>query len=189
MKAPLYYAIRTGSLYNPVIAVTSEKRHRWHGRDVRDNMATHGVLSDIKGRFETREAAEAMRERVGKLADSYDEARKVLANATSALDAREREATATLLAGGDPPMAQLPRVIYGDLKLLAHFRRMQEMAAQFVTPEPYQGFTPGNAQLIVGDESVDRGVFISDMIYMLDGPEQRDAQREAEGLRTQPPPA
>jgi hypothetical protein len=89
----------------------------------------------------------------------------------------------------DPPMAQLPRVIYGDLKLLAHFRRMQEMAAQFVTPEPYQGFTPGNAQLIVGDESVDRGVFISDMIYMLDGPEQRDAQREAEGLRTQPPPA
>lgn len=57
--------------------------------------------------------------------------------------------------------------------LEAHFRRMQELATQYLTSEPYQGFTPGNQQILVGSAADGKETFIRDMLYMLDGPEQR----------------
>jgi hypothetical protein len=112
MKRPLYYAIRTGSLYNPVIAVTSEKKHRWHGRDVNGHMPTHGVLTDLSGRFETVEEAVLKREAISKLADSYDEGRRVLARESDKLYRLEREAMARLIAGDDPGPVPQPVVSY-----------------------------------------------------------------------------
>jgi hypothetical protein len=114
MKKPLYYAIRTGALYNPVIAVTSEKGHRWHGREERTNMPTHGVLSDLSGRFETAGAAELKRAAIGEVADAYDELRKKLSRARSDVDKLEREAVAELLADREaPPVPKVVRVGHG----------------------------------------------------------------------------
>jgi hypothetical protein len=115
VKRALYYAIRTGSLYNPVIAVTTEKGHRWHGREVKGDMPTHGVLTDLSGRFNDVESAIAMREAVAKLADSYDSARKVLARATTRLYTEEREAMAMLLRGEDPGPVPQPEVLYKEV--------------------------------------------------------------------------
>ena len=117
MKRALYYAIRTGSLYNPVIAVTSERGRRWSGRDcphghVTYYSTTHGTMSDLSGRFETENEAFAMRRQIAALSDSYDESRKVLALHTSQLHARERNAMAELLKGIDPGPAPRPVVIY-----------------------------------------------------------------------------
>jgi hypothetical protein len=121
MKKALYYAIRTGSLYNPVVAVTTEKQHRWHGREVRvskilnaiiSGMPTHGVLSDLSGRFEHVEDAIKTRDSIAKVADSYDEARKLLARESSALYAREREAMAALLRGEPVTHHPWPQVTY-----------------------------------------------------------------------------
>jgi hypothetical protein len=102
VKKPLYYAIRTGSLYNPVIAVTTEKGHRWHGREVKGDMPTHGVLSDLSGRFDDVESAVAMRDSIAKLADSYDAVRRALQKENSRLYAMERRAMERLLAGQEP---------------------------------------------------------------------------------------
>jgi hypothetical protein len=121
MKRALYYAIRTGSLYCPVIAVTSEKGRtpglpdRWHGREVRGDMPTHGKMSDLRGKFEHVEQAYAMQGRIRELADSYDAARKVLSTESSRLYAREREAVEALLRGDDPALATRPKITYeGD---------------------------------------------------------------------------
>ncbi len=116
MKPPLYYAIRTGALYNPIIAVTTEKTHRWHGREVRDNTITHGVLSDLSGRFDSQEAAEAMREQIGKVADHFDNARKVLSQQSNVLFKREREAVAAILRGDAPDPLPWPTVTFEDFK-------------------------------------------------------------------------
>lgn len=63
-------------------------------------------------------------------------------------------------------------------KLLDHFKRMQEMATAYITPEPYQSqIAP---QMLVGTAEDDRDAFVNDIIYMLDGPEQREAQAAAE---------
>jgi acetoin utilization deacetylase AcuC-like enzyme len=102
MKKALYYAIRTGGAYNPVIAVTREKQHRWYGREVRGDMPTNGVLTDLSGKFEHVESAIAMRESIAKLSDSYDEVRKLLAQESSKLYQRERRAMEHLLKGEDP---------------------------------------------------------------------------------------
>lgn len=61
-------------------------------------------------------------------------------------------------------------------KLLDHFKRMQEMATAFIMPESY---TDHEGTVHEADE--DRvNAFGGDMIYMLDGPEQRAAQAQAE---------
>jgi hypothetical protein len=92
MKPALFYAIRR-DLYNNVVAVTSIKDHRnhWFGRYVRDNSATHG-RGDLMGRFETREAAEAKREELAKIATDYDAKRKPHSDAISRLYREERDA-------------------------------------------------------------------------------------------------
>ena len=119
MKKALYYAIRTGSLYNPVVAVTSEKGppgqpNRWFGREVRGDMPTNGRMDALSGRFEHVEDAVKMRDSIAKLADSYDEARKVLARESSKLYAQERDAMARLLRGEQPPMAVRPSITYPE---------------------------------------------------------------------------
>lgn len=65
-------------------------------------------------------------------------------------------------------------------KLLEHFKAMQGMASRYLEPAPYMPSTPRErddiAAVIPEDERV--GAFIADMIYMLDGPEQREAEAE-----------
>lgn len=65
-------------------------------------------------------------------------------------------------------------------KLLAHFKRMQEMATMYLIPEAYTD-RDGRVAEFEGEAAVLRNeLFINDMIYMLDGPEQREAQALAE---------
>lgn len=64
----------------------------------------------------------------------------------------------------------------GEGKLHAHFEKMQAMCMRYLMPEPYtdlQGETAHQAEFARAHR--DR-LFIGDMIYMLDGPEQREAQ-------------
>ncbi len=119
MKKPLYYAIRTGSLYNPVIAVTSERGHRWSGREEPYGhktyvSPTHGTMSDLAGRFDTLEAAQASRAKIAELADSYDKARQVLHNESSRLYRDERAATDAIITGTSVPLARMPIVTYKE---------------------------------------------------------------------------
>jgi hypothetical protein len=66
-------------------------------------------------------------------------------------------------------------------KLLEHFKRMQEMATRYITPEPYETGVPEHGQLVGRCQGEAKDwLFASDMIYMLDGPEQREAQAEAD---------
>lgn len=57
-----------------------------------------------------------------------------------------------------------------DVKLNQHFEKMQAMCVRYLVPEPYT-----DLQGVVWSEDAMEG-FVSDMIYMLDGPEQRAAQ-------------
>ena len=59
-------------------------------------------------------------------------------------------------------------------KLLAHFEKMQDMARRYIMPEPYVE-RDGNK---VNVATLRDDAFIRDMIYMLDGPEQREAQAD-----------
>lgn len=57
-------------------------------------------------------------------------------------------------------------------KLTSHFAKMQEMASRYLEPAPYtdhEGETWNASAAGYG--------FIKDMIWMLDGPEQREAQQ------------
>jgi hypothetical protein len=101
MKPALYYAIRSGA----IIAVTSEKeaRHQWFGRYVTDNSATHGSSAgygqaQLRGRFETIEAAEAMRDQLIAIAAKYDAIRKPHHDAVTASYRHEREAIEAVIA-------------------------------------------------------------------------------------------
>lgn len=98
MKPALYYAIRL-NLHNDIIAVTSERRdrygaHKWNGRYVRDNTATHGGYryghSDIVGKFPTQEDAEDARRELKVVHDNYEKARNKLMDRVNQLYALER---------------------------------------------------------------------------------------------------
>lgn len=65
-------------------------------------------------------------------------------------------------------------------QLLSHFKRMQEMATSYIQPEPYVD-NEGRTHT----DSFKDDAFIGDMIYMLDGPEQREAQARAELVASQ----
>lgn len=68
-------------------------------------------------------------------------------------------------------------------KLLEHFRRMQECAERYLIPEPYVDREGESSRVAVGSDSPVRDrLFAADIIYLLDGPEQREAQSEAEFL-------
>lgn len=63
-------------------------------------------------------------------------------------------------------------------KLLKHFKKMQAQVQQYLPPEDYTDLE-GKVVVASDREGID-SLFIGDMIYMLDGPEQREAQAEAE---------
>lgn len=68
--------------------------------------------------------------------------------------------------------------------LLTLFAAMQTQAARYIEPTPhYQPFSSNAAEWAEGEtptEAQRQCAFINDMIYMLDGPEQREAQAHAE---------
>jgi hypothetical protein len=72
-------------------------------------------------------------------------------------------------------------------KLLEHFKRMQDMAARYILPNevPYvdrdgkASTSPDVAGQNDPHGNIRRKLFENDMIYMLDGPEQREAQADA----------
>jgi hypothetical protein len=66
------------------------------------------------------------------------------------------------------------------IKLLEHFKRMQEMASRYLDPEPYARTYPNPSPKPAETVSLSTDFFISDMLYMLDGPEQRESQAQAE---------
>lgn len=57
-------------------------------------------------------------------------------------------------------------------KLLEHFKRMQSMAEQYIMPEAYRS----HSGLIATSDDHENVLFANDMLYMLDGPEQREAE-------------
>lgn len=66
-------------------------------------------------------------------------------------------------------------------KLLDHFKRMQGMAGTYLEPGGYLEHTPPKlASAGAEDFAAQATLFASDMLYMLDGPEQRKAQAEAD---------
>lgn len=60
-----------------------------------------------------------------------------------------------------------------------HFVKMQDMVAQYLEPGSYP---KDGAHCNAGDDDQKNGFFINDMIYMLDGPEQREAQSTPDEL-------
>ena len=65
--------------------------------------------------------------------------------------------------------------------MLEHFKRMQTKAAQYLTPAPYIDREGNTSKVAVGlDKPVRDNLFAADMLHMLDGPEQRDAQAALE---------
>ena len=68
-------------------------------------------------------------------------------------------------------------------KLNDHFEAMQEMCCRYLEPNGY--YIDREGTIWRGDD-VEPSAFISDMIYMLDGPEQREAQEAAAIVDTHP---
>lgn len=67
------------------------------------------------------------------------------------------------------------------MKLLNHFKTMQDMASRYMEPTDY---VDREGKTYQDDDPAPRNeAFINDMLYMLDGPEQREAQAEGVVLR------
>lgn len=62
--------------------------------------------------------------------------------------------------------------------LVKHFKRMQEMASDYIIPEPYISHTGAYASDHLSESEKRNSLFGADMVYMLDGPEQREAEAE-----------
>lgn len=69
-------------------------------------------------------------------------------------------------------------------KLLEHFKRMQVQVASYLEPAQYVPFHGGPCKLDM-NAAEEKARFIDDMIYMLDWPEQREAQVEAQSMADQ----
>lgn len=63
-------------------------------------------------------------------------------------------------------------------KLLEHFKRMQDMAARYLEPGPY--LDRDGKVVPAHDDEARMSLWENDIIHMLDGPEQREAQADAE---------
>lgn len=69
------------------------------------------------------------------------------------------------------------------MKLLELFKAMQGMASRYLDPAVYIDRDGQTSRVAAGsDQAVRDRLFTADMLYMLDGPEQREAQAEAETL-------
>ncbi|HYH16128.1 MAG TPA: hypothetical protein VD794_12955 [Flavisolibacter sp.] len=72
MKKALYYSIRK-DFYNSVIAVTSENKYRWYGRNCRyGNLSTNGTKRDLIGKFDTETEASECRKAIADIRATYD---------------------------------------------------------------------------------------------------------------------
>lgn len=65
------------------------------------------------------------------------------------------------------------------MKLLRHFQKMQAQAANYLEPRQYMPLFGPPCSLDM-NSAEEKTRFIQDMVYALDGPEQREAQAEAE---------
>ena len=82
-----------------IMRVTTEKPRRYYGTD-EDGEPTHVVASQCKGRFETREEAEAVIAKVAAVVKAHADNHAILTAARNAAERLEREEIAVVLAGG-----------------------------------------------------------------------------------------
>jgi hypothetical protein len=94
-----------------IMRVTSEKRVRvgshYYGSD-ENGMPTHVEGHRCKGRFETREDAEAMIAKVAAVVAAHADNHAILTAARNAAERLEREEIAVVLAGGKPTPPKNP---------------------------------------------------------------------------------
>lgn len=97
MKDALYYALRRkwGSDFG-VVAITTEKRSHWWGRNS-DGEATHGALYDLYGRFPTMGAADAVINDMKAIKEKFAPRVKELSDALSALYVEETQVIDALI--------------------------------------------------------------------------------------------
>ena len=79
--------------------VTTEKPRRYYGTD-EDGEPTHVIAAQCKGRFETREEAEAVIAKVAAVVKAHADNHAILTAARNAAERLEREEIAVVLAGG-----------------------------------------------------------------------------------------
>lgn len=81
-----------------------------------------------------------------------------------------------------PDHDPMPAIHGRGLALLAHMKRMQEKATEYITPDYYKPSHPLASGSVGGNGELAKefrdDFFINDMLYMLDGPEQRAAEAE-----------
>lgn len=86
----------------------------------------------------------------------------------------------TVLAAMPQPSANIGEDVVEALRLLnAHVEAMQRMSLRYLVPEAYE-----DREGVVWSDG-DPEPFANDMIYMLDGPEQREAQSKARAALSQ----
>jgi hypothetical protein len=99
MKKALYWAVRP-TMYGPrIVAVTQERSGRWWGRTTHDDLGTHGRLSDIRGRFETIEAAQAVQSTIQRVRDHYQSQSAVVSDLQTKLHRAEEALTREIIDG------------------------------------------------------------------------------------------
>lgn len=90
MKPALAYSIVMRFGHPTVVAITSERAHRWWGRDCRNDLGTHGTGADLCGRFETREDADKTLEAVAAVKSHFSVQRSRLNAAQDRLHRAEQ---------------------------------------------------------------------------------------------------
>jgi hypothetical protein len=102
MKKVLYYAIKMDGLYGPkMVAVTTERGNRWWGRDLRDDLGTHGRAHQLAGRFEKIEDGKAVMDEVNKAVIHFAGERAKLEAALTRLRGAKQQ-TLREITGGSP---------------------------------------------------------------------------------------
>lgn len=82
-----------------IMRVTTEKPRRYHGTDA-DGEPTQAAVKDCKGRFETKEAAEAVIKAVSKVKQQHADGIATLTAARTLAEKAERDEIDIVLAGG-----------------------------------------------------------------------------------------
>jgi hypothetical protein len=75
MKPALYYSLARSpysSSYR-VVAVTTVKMRRWHGRIEEEGTQTNGQVEHLRGKFKTARDADAKRKQVEAIAKDYND--------------------------------------------------------------------------------------------------------------------
>lgn len=115
MRVPLHYSIRNRYGRHEIIAVTTERGGHWWGRTLPDNIGTHGANYDLRGRFETVEAAQAVFDKIKYVADHYAEQRRALDLAERRLRQSEQDHIKRILQGDWSPVVETVRTEFSDM--------------------------------------------------------------------------